>query len=281
MSGIGKSGTPRSGTTPFPNHLLDEAMPRLKDTEWRILCVVVRQTLGHYDYATKCRKERDWITRSQLKIRTGRNTEALALGMDSLVSRGYITAHNAKGQSLSTPADRRKNHGRIYYGLSQEWKGKLDREPGKIEHTIIEHSPVKPAPKSSLFFGSTRKTELVSAGKPNTTKETLTKEKQTKEDQSIDSEKIQAFITLFENVATEVGKQIAIKKNTSERNPGSSQDEIGQLAMLLQKHDQKDWRPLFQRFFASDLKYIRHQDYSLTAFIHSYYLLQYSAQHKE
>ena len=32
--------------TAFPNVLLDQVMPSLRDTEWRLLCVIVRQTVG-------------------------------------------------------------------------------------------------------------------------------------------------------------------------------------------------------------------------------------------
>jgi len=55
---------------PFPSALLDEWLPRLKDTEWRLLCVVVRQTLGWKN--GKGRKRRDWMSQSQLMKRTGR-----------------------------------------------------------------------------------------------------------------------------------------------------------------------------------------------------------------
>src|SRR5688572_27745316 len=82
--------TTRQGTTPFPNILLDEALPLLKDTEWRLLCVIVRQTLGRYDRETQARKQRDWLTREQLKARTGRDSEALTKAIDTLVKAHYI-----------------------------------------------------------------------------------------------------------------------------------------------------------------------------------------------
>jgi hypothetical protein len=34
---------PLANTTPFPN-VLFELMPTLKDSEWRVLCLIVRQT---------------------------------------------------------------------------------------------------------------------------------------------------------------------------------------------------------------------------------------------
>lgn len=300
------SGTSISGTTPFPNVLLDEVLPRLKDTEWRLLCVVVRQTLGHYDYATKARKERDWITRAQLKARTGRNTEALSLAIETLVSQGYITAQNGRGRPLPTPAERRKNHSRIYYGLSEEWKEKLDCERGRSElainkYSITQHFKSEQHPqKSSLFVGQTRKSELVNAGKPDTTKETLTKENQTKEtndrdysnapgrlkpsgqgkgfsvkepsvqavagqvflsEDENDSERAKRFISLFENLV----------RQSSHGKPDTalSRHDARRLEKLMEKHAALDWTPFLQMFFESDLSYMTQRNYSLLAFLNT------------
>lgn len=36
----------KGGWIPFPRVLVDEVMPDLTDTEWRVLTVIVRQTIG-------------------------------------------------------------------------------------------------------------------------------------------------------------------------------------------------------------------------------------------
>ena len=54
------------GFVPVPAVCFDVLMPALTDSEWRILCVVLRQTLGWTD-GQSGRKERDWITQSSFK----------------------------------------------------------------------------------------------------------------------------------------------------------------------------------------------------------------------
>lgn len=62
---------PGGGTTPVPVALIDRVMPTLRDTELRVLLVVVRQTLGwQVGKDPYLRKERDWLTQSQLMRRT-------------------------------------------------------------------------------------------------------------------------------------------------------------------------------------------------------------------
>ena len=105
-------------STPFPNALLDEAMPALRDTEWRVLCVVVRATLGWRGRQAGKRRASDWLTRGQLRRRTGRQSEALSAAVDALVRRGLIEVSDEDGQPLPTPAMRRRARGRLSYRLS-------------------------------------------------------------------------------------------------------------------------------------------------------------------
>jgi hypothetical protein len=101
-------------STPFPSHLLDDVMPTLKDTEWRILCVIVRQTLGWQ--AGEGRKRSDWLTHRQLMRRTGRASEAVSKAIDGLIRRGLIEVQNSDGDVLLSPASRRAQ-GRLYFRL--------------------------------------------------------------------------------------------------------------------------------------------------------------------
>lgn len=102
-------------TTPFPNHLLDRVMPHLRDTEWRILCVIVRQTLGWQRPDGKGRKDSDWLTQRQLKQRTGRESEAICAAVDSLVSKGLIEVRSTDGRFLHTPSERRRHAGQMRF----------------------------------------------------------------------------------------------------------------------------------------------------------------------
>lgn len=104
----------------MPNVLLDQVMPTLRDTELRILLVVVRQTLGWQDGSDpSMRKEKDWLTQSQLMRRTGRASGAVARAVDALVQSGIISVLDRFGAPLRTPAERRRHLGRLYYRLEQ------------------------------------------------------------------------------------------------------------------------------------------------------------------
>lgn len=104
--------------TAFPNVLLDRVMPTLRDTEWRLLCVIMRQTIGWAENGK--RKQRDWLSQKQLMARTGRNSAALSAAIDVLVRQRLIDAWDETGELLLTPQERRRYQGRIYYGLCQE-----------------------------------------------------------------------------------------------------------------------------------------------------------------
>ncbi|BCM94112.1 hypothetical protein IAD21_06015 [Abditibacteriota bacterium] len=102
---------------PFPTMLLDEHMPRLKDTEFRLLVVVVRQTLGWQNGSG--RKRRDWMSQKQLMARTGRNSAALSAALNVLVSQNLIECCDGEGQLLLTRQQRRRHRGRVYFALSE------------------------------------------------------------------------------------------------------------------------------------------------------------------
>ncbi len=107
-------------TTPVPNELLDQVMPTLRDTELRVLLVVVRQTLGWQDGPkTSQGKSKDWLTQSQLMRRTGRASGAVARAVDALVQADLISVLDRFGAPLRTAAERRRHLGWLYYRLEQ------------------------------------------------------------------------------------------------------------------------------------------------------------------
>lgn len=118
----GEESVKRVGTTPIPNGLLDRVMPTLRDTELRVLLVVVRQTLGWQEGPDPSRrKERDWLTQSQLMRRTGRASEAVSAAVDGLVRARLIEVQDKWGKALTTPAERRRYLGKLYYRLQSEF----------------------------------------------------------------------------------------------------------------------------------------------------------------
>lgn len=82
-------------STQIPNYILDEVMPQVGDTEFKILMVICRQTYGWH-------KESDQISYSQLIEKTGRYKEAVAKGLRSLRESGLILVTDHKGKVLKT-----------------------------------------------------------------------------------------------------------------------------------------------------------------------------------
>jgi hypothetical protein len=118
--------------TAFPNVLLDRVMPSLKDTEWRVLCIIVRQTKGWKDPISGRRKQTDWLTHGQLKRRTGRASAAICQAIDSLVRQELIQVKDGSGRSLHSPLERRRQGSVLYYGLnSRILQAKNDLYPVK------------------------------------------------------------------------------------------------------------------------------------------------------
>lgn len=108
-------GAPDPGSFPVPNTVVDALLPDLKDTEIRVLLVVLRQTRGWVDPKTGLPKERDWLTHSRLKRATGRASEAVSAAVDSLVRRGLVVVEDVGGRALSTPAERRRLTAALYF----------------------------------------------------------------------------------------------------------------------------------------------------------------------
>lgn len=109
-----------TASTPVPNLLLDQLMPTLSDSEWRLLCVVCRQTLGFTSGdGTGRRRAMDWLTHRQLKARTGRASAAVSKAVDGLVRKNLIEVQGMDGQPLLTPQERRRCQGMLFFCLSE------------------------------------------------------------------------------------------------------------------------------------------------------------------
>lgn len=99
-----------ANTTPFPNLLLDSVMRFLSDTEWRVLCVIVRQTYGW-------QKPEDWLSHSQLKSHTGRESAAVSRAVDTLVKRGLIVVRDRSNRRLYSTAERRRSRSGLVFAI--------------------------------------------------------------------------------------------------------------------------------------------------------------------
>lgn len=145
---------------PVPIQLVDTFMPRLRDTELRVLLVVLRQTWGwkadrtktssnagssqrtNVNRATKSNqatnfnratKRRDWLSHSQLCRRTGRGSDAVSSAVASLTKAGLIIVEDAGGRPLLTPEERRRCLGRLYFRPGEMWSN-LDANTGLEEN---------------------------------------------------------------------------------------------------------------------------------------------------
>ena len=107
---------PQEPTTPFPSRLIDDVMPGLTDTEFRVLVVIVRQTRGWMAGGGK-RKEWEWLSHAQLKARTGRASAAISRAIDGLVGRGLIEVATPTGIPLATAQARRASQDRMLFRL--------------------------------------------------------------------------------------------------------------------------------------------------------------------
>ena len=102
------------GTVPVPNALFDDLLPTLRDTELRVLLVVIRQTAGWRDQQGRT-KARDWLSHRQLVKRTGRGSEAVSGAVDRLARRGLLVVEDSAGTALATPEQRRRHLGRLFF----------------------------------------------------------------------------------------------------------------------------------------------------------------------
>lgn len=156
-----RSGPQLARTTPFPNELF-ALIPSLRDTEWRLLCVIVRQTWGWSTGKGSQRKESDWMTQRQLIARTGRSSEAVSKAIDMLVKRNLIEVRDAEGRRLDSAAARRRSGGRLYFKVTAEpCRNSISDEPTRKIELVASKT------EDAIRMSEVRKA--------NTTKETGTK----------------------------------------------------------------------------------------------------------
>ena len=125
-------------TTPVPNTVFDVYLKDLKLAELKVLLIIIRQTLGWEDKKTKSeRKELDWISNSQLVIKTGNSARAINDAISVLTNRNLIEVFSQSGEFLDTP-EKRRGQQKLYYRLTNansaivESKGIILRKTVKL-----------------------------------------------------------------------------------------------------------------------------------------------------
>lgn len=105
--------------TPVPNTLFDELLPALKDTELRVLLVVLRATVGWADTTGNGRKRRDWISSREMQKRTGRGSEAISAAIAALVDIRLLVVEDGEGHILRSAEERRRCLSKLFYRLGE------------------------------------------------------------------------------------------------------------------------------------------------------------------
>lgn len=234
--------------TKMPNLFIDRLMPLLKDTEWRVLCVIVRQTIGWLGTDGKA-KTSDWITRSQFMERTGRHSEAISEAITSLIDKRLIRASDETGHLLSQPSQRRNARGRIQYEL----------------HPNIWNIPIlkfRRDERKSEFNHQARANEKANATKGNLKEKSVF---------PILSAKEREAIRLFEaTYARKYHSKFAVEPTSAALND----DERIHLNQLLTRHSVADLETMLDDFFERDWAWLQKSQFSLAAFLNSNHLLR-------
>ncbi len=237
--------------TAFPNALVDEEMPNLSDTEWRILCVLVRQTLGWQEERGGSRKVRDWLTNSQLKTRTGRESAAVSRAIQSLLIKRLIVVEDSEGKPLLASRQRQRQLGRLYFRLHPRLLPQANEAANTTKSfSILEGSVSKMARKVA-------KTENTKA---KTTKETVYKTTPPSPS-SVDSDAIQEFWNHYQNLFQ--------RRSSGNLTPPFSRNREGKVVQqLLMQYPLNTLCELLGIFFSLEDKWVREQGFSLIAFRH-------------
>jgi hypothetical protein len=102
-------------TTPVPNILFDHYLKELKLAELKILLVIIRQTFGWTDHCSQSkRKEKDWISNSQLAMKTGCSQRAINEAIQALVHKKLIDVLSFSGDVLDAP-EKRRGQQKLFY----------------------------------------------------------------------------------------------------------------------------------------------------------------------
>ena len=108
-------------STPVPNVVLDQLLPYLNQAQLKVLLIIIRQTLGWYDYKTKQRKSKDWIAISFFTRKTGLSAKSISIALSELIRKDHVLAFDHKGKKLKTAQDRRGKK-RIYYAYAPYYR---------------------------------------------------------------------------------------------------------------------------------------------------------------
>lgn len=107
-------------TTQVPNSLWDD-LPHMSNSELRLILIVIRQTIGwEEDKKTGRRKERDWISGTQLEVKSGLSNKTITRARKSDYFNKWVEMLDEDNNLLDTPERRRaagQVHKKFFYRL--------------------------------------------------------------------------------------------------------------------------------------------------------------------
>lgn len=121
------------GTTPVPNVFFDTQLSALKPAELKLLLVIIRNTLGWIDKRTRKRKQKDWLSGTQIRQKTGCSRRAITMATEALIETGLIEITDYQGELLSTP-EMRRGRTKLYYRY--KWEGKRKNHSNSCAKSI-------------------------------------------------------------------------------------------------------------------------------------------------
>ena len=111
----------RIRSTPFPNRLL-ELVIKLPETQARIVCLIVRLTLGWHSGKTDARRASVNLTYRQILTAIGRSSPTIVgAAVERLVILGIVEVLTDEGLVLKTPGERRRHFRPLCYRLSRKF----------------------------------------------------------------------------------------------------------------------------------------------------------------
>ncbi|NVN96004.1 MAG: replication protein [Bacteroidetes bacterium] len=154
-------------TTPVPNVLFDNYLKELKLAELKVLLIIIRQTLGWEDKRTKSeRKDIDWISNSQLVVKTGNSARAINDAIQGLTDKKLIDVISQSGEFLDTP-EKRRGQQKLYYRFTNANSAIVESRGIEREKEGITINP------NANFSENLRKNITELTHKMRITKETL------------------------------------------------------------------------------------------------------------
>jgi len=112
-------------STQVPNIFWDD-LPHMSNSELRLVLVVIRQTLGwEADKVTGRRKEKDWISGTQLQKKSGVSNKSISRAFKENHFNKWIEVLDESDNKLDTPEKRRyagQHHKKFFYRLKIEFE---------------------------------------------------------------------------------------------------------------------------------------------------------------